>query len=135
MNSECVLNASIAFSAGAVGGLANGVAVWFSGKSGISNAIGVKIEPDWTPAWIYPRIVWGGLWGFLFLLPYFQDSYLKQGLIYSLGPTIAVLFIVFPYQLKKGMLGLELGKMTPLFALVVNAVWGVAAAWWLSLIH
>ncbi len=133
MNEELLRSLSLTFSAGCVGGLANGAAVWLSGKLGISKRMGVKIEPAWTPAWLYPRIVWGGLWGFLFMLPYFQGSILLQGFLYSLAPTAVVLFVVFPYQLKKGMMGQELGGLTPLFALIVNAVWGVTAVWWLRL--
>ena len=31
-------------------------------------------------------------------------------------------------------MGLELGTLTPLFVLFYNAIWGLAAAWWLKLI-
>ncbi len=127
-----MLDLSLTFAAGCIGGVANSIAVWLSGKSGLNKMLGMSIAPEWTPAWLYPRIVWGGLWGFLFLLPYFKDSPFTQGFVFSLAPTAVVLFIVFPVQAKKGMLGLELGKLTPLFALVVNAVWGIAAAYWLS---
>jgi hypothetical protein len=39
--------------------------------------------------------------------------------------------VVFPYQLNKGMMGLDLGTLTPGFVLFFNAIWGVAAALWL----
>lgn len=123
--------ASSAFAAGCIGGLANSIAVWGMGKMGLTAAMGVQIKPAWTPAWLYPRLVWGGLWGFLFLLPWMQDSFLGRGVIYSLAPTLVVLFIVFPMQAKKGAMGLQLGTLTPLFALIVNAIWGIAAAGWL----
>lgn len=126
---------AMVFAAGCVGGLANSVAVWSFGKLGLSSAMGVKIAPAWTPAWLYQRIVWGGLWGFLFLLPFLQSSVLLRGVLYSLGPTAVVLLVVFPLQAKKGMFGLELGAMTPVFAFIVNAVWGIATAWWLKLIQ
>lgn len=125
---------SLVFAAGCVGGLANSVAVWGMGKWGITAAMGVNAAPNWTPSWFYPRLIWGGLWGLLFLLPYFPDSIFLRGCLYSLGPTVGVLFIVFPLQAKKGFFGLELGMMTPVFALIVNAVWGVSTAWWLSLV-
>lgn len=124
---------SLTFAAGCIGGLANSIAVWAMGKTGLTRAMGVSVAPAWSPAWLYPRLVWGGLWGFLFLLPYFPGSILLRGIVYSLGPTAVVLFVVFPVQAKKGMMGLELGAMTPVFALLVNAVWGIAAAWWLSI--
>lgn len=135
MDTSAFRNLSLIFTAGCVGGLANSLAIWLMGKTGITQMMGVQIVPDWTPSWLYPRIVWGGLWGFLFLLPFFSESYFLRGLLYSLGPTIVVLFIVFPLQAKKGVMGLELGTMTPVFALIVNGVWGIAAAWWLRMIQ
>lgn len=135
MDTFTLQSASLVFAAGCVGGFTNALAVWLMGKSGLTQAMGVQLIPNWTPAWLYPRIVWGGLWGFLFLLPFLQDSVLLRGLLYSLGPTIVVLFIVFPFQAKKGWMGLGFGAMTPVFALIVNAVWGIAAAWWLGMIR
>ncbi|MBI4041893.1 MAG: hypothetical protein HY391_00290 [Deltaproteobacteria bacterium] len=126
------LSISITFAAGCVGGLANSIFVWGMGKSGVSKLMRVQIAPSWTKQWLYPRIVWGGLWGFLFLLPILEEQWLWRGLLFSLGPTLSVLFVVFPYQAKKGFAGLQLGKLTPLFALIANAVWGIAAAWWLK---
>jgi hypothetical protein len=57
-----------------------------------------------------------------------------RGLVLSLGPTIAQLFIVFPFKVNKGLLGLDLGALTPLFVLFFNAVWGVTAAYWLRFV-
>ena len=125
---------SLIFSAGALGGLFNSVALWLLGRYGITAMMGVKIAPKLVPMWLYPRIVWGGLWGFLFLIPVLRHSPFKRGVIFSLGPTVIQLFVVFPFKAYKGYLGLELGGMTPVFVVVLNAVWGVAAAYWLSFI-
>lgn len=38
----------------------------------------------------------------------------------SLFPTIVQLFVIFPYQAKKGVAGLELGLLTPVFTFVGN---------------
>ena len=122
---------SMVFAAGCLGGLVNSLAVWLSGMYGISAAIGVKIAPQLSAAWLYPRIVWGGIWGFLFLLPLLRRNLLVQGLIYSLGPTLVQLFVVFPMKANKGVMGLDLGDLTPLAVVVFNAVWGVTAAFWL----
>jgi hypothetical protein len=124
---------SIVFAAGCVGGVVNSLAVWLFGKYDLSLALGVKIAPDLTPGWLYPRIVWGGLWGLLFLLPVLKRSVLGQGLFFSLGPTLVQLFIVFPYQSHKGPLGLALGTLTPVLVLFFNALWGVSAALWVRL--
>jgi hypothetical protein len=123
---------SLTFAAGALGGLANSLVLWVFGAVGLTHLLGVAIAPRLTPAWLYPRLVWGGLWGFLFLLPYPRLTYPSRGLIYSLGPTLVQLFIVFPLAAHKGVAGLELGHLTPLFVLFFNAVWGLVAAVWLK---
>jgi hypothetical protein len=122
---------SLVFASGCFGALLNSTALWLFGRAGITAELGVKLAPGFTPAWLYPRLVWGGIWGILFLLPLAQNRPFQQGLLLSLGPTIVQLFVVFPYQLNKGMMGLDLGTLTPLFVLFFNAVWGIAAALWL----
>lgn len=129
--SNIVRKMSLVFAAGVMGGLLNSLAVWGAGEFGITAAAGVKIAPTLSPAWLYPRLVWGGIWGILFLLPMMQTRIWSRGFIYSLGPTLVQLFVVFPMKAKKGMMGLELGMLTPLFVVVFNAIWGWAAAIWL----
>jgi hypothetical protein len=93
--------------------------------------MGVGIAPAWTPGWLYQRLVWGGIWGGVFLLPMFKNKVIMRGLVCSLAPSAALLFLFFPNYLGKGVMGQDLGDLTWLFVLVANAVWGVAAAWWL----
>ena len=124
-------NFTLVFAAGCFGGLLNSLAVWIFGELGITTALGVSIAPKLSAAWLYPRIVWGGIWGALFLLPLWQRTVLIKGLVYSLGPTLVQLFIVFPMKANKGAMGLDLGTLTPFFVIIFNAVWGVAAAIWL----
>jgi len=119
------------FSAGCLGGLINSLALWLIGQAGITAELGVKLAPSLSPQWLYPRIVWGGIWGFLFLLPVLRNDTLLQGLILSLGPTLVQLFLVFP-ESGKGLLGLHLGTWTPAFVLFFNAIWGVTAAIWIK---
>ena len=128
-----ITNLSLVFAAGALGGLLNSVFVWFFGLVGVTAALGVHLAPPFTAPWLYPRLVWGGLWGGLFLLPWQSRSYPVRGLVYSLGPTLVTWFLVFPFQAHKQVLGLDLGYLTPVFVLFYNAVWGLAAAWWLKL--
>ena len=124
---------SVYFSAGAVGGLANGVCVWFFGSAGITSGLDVKIAPALTPEMLYHRVVWGGIWGLAFLLPLAVRSPFLRGRLYCLGPTCVQLFIVCP-DAGRGMMGLELGTLTPGFVLFFNAVWGLAAVLWLRII-
>lgn len=127
--------ATLAFGSGAFGGLINSLTVWLFGLIGITGLLGVKLAPALTPEWLYPRLVWGGLWGFLFLIPIYslirQPGWLT-GLLLSIAPTLVQLLIVFPAK-DKGLLGLSLGVLTPLFVLLFNAVWGISTAFWLHL--
>ncbi len=118
---------AIVFAAGAAGALANSLAVWLCGL-GVNGALGVAISPTLSAGWLYPRIVWGGIWGVLFLLPIATRRPLMKGLLLSAGPTLIQLLVVFPFKAGKGWLGLELGAMTPLLVVFFNAIWGAVAA-------
>ncbi|MCK4837303.1 MAG: hypothetical protein KAS94_00795 [Desulfobulbaceae bacterium] len=118
----------LCFAAGCLGAVANSLVVWFFGTTGMTGATGVAIAPALSLNWLYPRIVWGGLWGLLFLLPLHKTNIFTKGAIISLGPTIIQLFVIFPLKANKGLAGLELGLLTPLFVLFFNWVWGVTTA-------
>jgi hypothetical protein len=128
-------NLSVTFAAGCLGGLANSLVLGLFVIIGITEALGVHFSISLTQSWLYPRLVWGGLWGFLFLLPFKQWSFLARGLLFSLAPTLVQLVIVFPMMAHKGLFGLQLGYLTPVFVLFFNAVWGLVAAWWLKLLQ
>ena len=49
--------------------------VWIFGVIGITYALGVKIAPALSAPWLYPRLVWGGIWGLLFLVPLMQKQF------------------------------------------------------------
>ena len=128
-NQECV------FSAGCFGALVNSYALWLLGKYGVTAKVGIDMAPGLSPAWLYPRIVWGGLWGLLFLLPVPRKSHFMRGLIFSLGPSVVQLLVVFPFMANDGWLGLHLGYLTPLLVLLLNGLWGVSTVLWLKLIN
>ena len=123
-------NLSVIFAAGALGGLVKAIVAWSFGAAGLNAALGFKMAPALTPLWIYQHIVWGGLWGLLFLLP-LKGSYFLRGALYSLGQTLVQLVIIFP-NMGKGMLGLELGYMAPVLVACFGVIWGLAAAFWLK---
>ena len=122
-----------AFSAGAFGGLAAAVALWLAGRLGLLSALGVKLGAGLSLSGLYPRIVWGGLWAFLFLLGRPQGGDWKRGLIISLVPAAFQLLYVFPVIMGRGILGLELGPLTPVVIVGVNMVWGLAVVAWYRL--
>jgi hypothetical protein len=118
----------IFFAAGCVGALVNSLTVWQFGQLGITSSVGVSITPALTPAWLYRRLVWGGLWGLLFILPMLSSRLLLKGAILSLFPTAIQLFVIFPLKAHKGIGGIELGLFTPLLVVFFNGVWGVVTA-------
>jgi len=118
-----------AFAAGSAGGLATIVTVWLFGLLGVTTALGVNIAPSLKPPPIYHMMVWGGIFGFLFLLPLLRGSVLIRGLLFGLAPSLVKLVIVFPLKDKAGLFGMELGTLTPVFVLIFNSVWGLVTAW------
>jgi hypothetical protein len=125
--------ASICFAGGLFGGLVNSFLLWVAGVYGWTAALDVNLAPQWTLAWLYPRLVWGGLWGLLFLPRILANSFFWRGLLLSLPPTLVQLLVVFPEQMGSGLWGLNLGNLTPVVVVVANAVWGWAAALWVLL--
>ncbi len=120
--------ALMVFGAGALGAVVSSLVVWSFGRYGINQSLGVSLAPGLTRWWLYPRIVWGGIWGFLFLLSFMGSRTIARGLVLSLIPTAAQLFFFFPFHSHHGVAGLELGLLTPLLVLLFNAVWGVTTS-------
>jgi hypothetical protein len=120
---------SAAFVGGALGGLVDSFNIWFMGKVGISDLIGLTMKPDFTAPWLYQRMVWGGIWMLLLLLPLIKDKAILRGCLFSLFPSAMMLFLVLP-GMGKGMLGLGFGIITPLVVISLNCVYGIVASSW-----
>ena len=118
----------IFFAAGCLGALLNSLAVWLFGDIGLTKKFSVAIAPSLSAAWLYPRIVWGGIWGWLFFLPILNSKPIRKGSLLSLFPTAVQLFIIFPFKANKGIAGLALGQLTPAFVVFFNWIWGVTTA-------
>jgi len=122
-----------AFAAGSLGGLANVLVVWGAGVWGATAALGVAIAPPLTKAMVYQRMVWGGIWGLVFLIPLLKGTVLYRGFLWSLLPSLVTLLYIFPHVAMKGWWGQELGTLTPVCVFIFNAVWGWVTAWWLDM--
>lgn len=118
----------VAYAAGGLGALAACLTMWLFGRYGIPQSFDVALAPSWSPAWLYPRIVWGGLWGLLFALPMLQGRPLLKGSLLSLFPALVLLLIVFPLRQGHGVAGIELGWLAPFFVLFYCWVWGIVTA-------
>ena len=119
---------AVCFCAGLLGALANSMAVWACGHWGITAMAGVSLSPKLTLGWLYPRLVWGGIWGLAYFLTVgsrrHRQHWVRKGLWISLLPTLVQLFYIFPHQTPFGSMGMGLGQLTPLFVLLFNFVWG-----------
>ncbi len=121
------------YAAGSVGALVNSLVIWLCGANGITAFLQVDLHPRLTADWLYPRIVWGGIWGLMLLLPLVKSRLLLRSLVISLGPTAAQLFYFLPVLQHKGLLGLKLGALTRLVVIIANWIWGLAALLWLRM--
>jgi len=119
------------FAAGALAGFVTTILIWIASQSGAFLILGVPLVFDLTPGWIYQRVVWGGLWGFVFLVPVFVSwPGWRRGLILGMGPAAATLLVFNPIKDGIGLFGLGLGAMMPIIVIVFSLLWGVIAGWW-----
>ena len=61
--------AALYFTAAALGGMAVVLTVWALGQIGVADMFGVSIKPALEKTFLYRQMVWGGIWGLIFLLP------------------------------------------------------------------
>lgn len=126
--------ASHAFAAGALAGLITTILLWIVGQVGIFILLGVPFAPPLTTSMIYTRVVWGGMWGLLFLLPVLPAwRWRMRGLLYGIVPSAAALLLFNPLKDGLGLFGLEMGLMWPVFVIAFNVLWGYLAGAWLDL--
>lgn len=118
------------FTGGAVGGIANVIAIIILVKLGIVDLMGIKMPPPAHPnLLLYKQIAWGGLWGLLLITPVLKDSWWQRGLLLGILASAAALFYFMPAT-PAGMMGLNAGALTWLLVLIVNSVYGLVAGWW-----
>lgn len=118
-----------AFTGGAIGGLVDSINIWVLANLGITKLIGVTMKPEFTSPWLYQRMIWGGIWMLLLILPLWDKRPALRGSIFSLLPSAMMLFMVFP-NMGKGMLGLGFGILTPVVVIGLNFIYGIVAAYW-----
>lgn len=127
-------NLSLVFAAGCVGGLVKALAAAAFSHAGINLALGSKMARVLSAQLLYDHVVWGGIWGLLFLIPLRRLSYYWRGVLFSLGQTALQLFFIFP-KMGQDLLGLKLGATTPFLVLFFGVLWGLAAGLWLKLME
>lgn len=117
------------FTGGAIGGLVDSINIVVLGKLGITGLLGISMAPEFTAPWLYQRMIWGGIWMLLLILPLWEKKTVLRGCLFSLLPSAMMLFMVLP-GMGKGMLGLGFGMLTPVLVVVLNFIYGIVAASW-----
>ena len=117
------------FAGGLTGAFVDSFNIWVLGVLGITTLLGVGMRPEFTPPWLYPRLVWGGIFGLLFATPFWEDRPISRGILFSLIPSALMLFVVLP-DMGKGLLGLGFGNLTPVIVIGLNFIWGIVGAYW-----
>lgn len=118
-----------AFTGGALGALLDSVNIWGMGVLGISDLMGITMKPEFSAPWAYQRMIWGGLWMLLLLLPLLRQRILLRGMLFSLVPSCMMLFVVLP-SMGQGMLGLGFGALMPAVVIGLNFIYGIFASFW-----
>ena len=119
---------AVCFTGGLLGGLFNAVAVWLVVELQLPRLAQVTLHADFTPAWPYPKLVWGGIWGLAYFITVggrnARRHWIRKGLWVALLPAAFQLCYFFPYRTPHGMFGLKLGALMPAFVIAFNLVWG-----------
>ena len=120
------------FIAGAFGGITNSIVVWLLGVTGITPALGFSMAPEFTFQWISHRVLASGYWGVIFLIPVYQYSPVRKGILLSILPWLSSVLYVFPMRMDVGYWGLGFGLGAPVWTLFFAMVWGVTGTLFLS---
>ncbi|MEJ2760623.1 MAG: hypothetical protein P8126_03550 [Gammaproteobacteria bacterium] len=106
------------FAAGAFGGAVNVLALiiiwhWF--------IPGPPLTADVLKPLLYKQMVWGGIWGFAFLIPIMSRNWALRGVVWGVAATAVALwgFKVVPVTTTNIIIGL----------IVNSGAWGLVASW------
>lgn len=120
---------------GFLGAVLAAVGQWALETLGIPGRLAVELPEAGAMGAPVLRLLQGAAWGLVLgvLLPWVPGrGTLARGAAFSLVPSLYVLLVVFPTDLDAGLFGLELGALAFVFVLLLNALWGIVAAWTLG---
>ena len=120
-----------AFTGGALGALLDSFNIWWMGVVGVSDWIGIGMKPEFAAPWVYKRMIWGGAWMLLLLLPVWKRRPVARGMLFSLAPSAMMLLVVLP-SMGKGLFGLGYGVLMPVVVVALNFIYGIFASLWYS---
>ena len=128
---KIVRDISLVFTGGAIGAFVDSFNIWLMGQAGISDMIGITMKPEFTAPWVYNRMIWGGIWMLLLLIPIIKSRTCLRGMLFSLAPSAMMLFLVLP-SMGKGVFGLGFGTLMPVVIIGLNFIYGIVASYWFT---
>lgn len=120
--------AALFYAAASVGGLMVGLTVVLLAQIGVADALGVAIKPKLELPWLYKLMVWGGIWGLIFLVPLKIKPLWLKALIFTLAPVLALLAYFIPAS-GGALFALDKGALAPVYLYVVNTIWGLVTVY------
>jgi hypothetical protein len=116
------------YAAGALAALLTTLVLWVAVRAQLGSLIDVQLGKLFPGALDPHSVGWRVLEGSLFALalPLARGRGLtpvRAGLVVSLLPTLRALFLQLP-NAGHGMLGVQLGALTPVVVLAANGLWG-----------
>ncbi|MDO3385756.1 hypothetical protein QWI17_07900 [Gilvimarinus sp. SDUM040013] len=115
------------YGVGSAAALIAAVLHWVLARYGFSYELGADFAPSIGARGLYPKLVWGGVAGWLLLLPLAAGRWLMRSVIIALVPTLVQLLIIYPVMTGYGFAGLSLGIVTPLIVFSVFWCWALIA--------
>lgn len=119
---ELLRRLSWAFAAGCVGTIGFFIGIRIGMASGLVAGPPAMMEFLASKEFFYRQVVWGGIWGLLFVVPFLSPMWWLRGLVVGGLATLAAIFIFRP-------------EVPPL-PVIVNMVvlnagfWGITAGFW-----
>lgn len=122
---------ALLFMAGLLGGIANAFAVFYSDDLGLTALLNLDLSPAFNKEQLYSKMVWGGVWGLIFILPielrrWPFKNLVVNGVVLSLLPSMLVLLYLFP-EAGKGLWGFDIGALMPAYVIAMNIIWGLVS--------
>jgi hypothetical protein len=122
----------LTFAGGCLGGVtATALNIAF-GLISFPSSVGIAYHQDANIANLYAGILLGGVWGFIFLIPILNNSWILKGVILSLIPTLTQLLVVLPLKEGSPLFNVDFTKLTPIYVLFLNLIWGLVTAGFLE---
>lgn len=102
-----LIRTALYYAAASLGGLAVVHSAWILGHIGVADLLGMAIKPKLEPAWVYRAMVWGGLWGLIFLLPIEIEPLWLKGALLTLAPILAAFVYFIPMRGGRAIFALD----------------------------